>query len=161
MRAKQIQELVGIVEKSNIDEIEVTRWWGHKVRIRKNTSSVAKYPVETIIAAASPAVAAADPTPQAAAPVVLETPGTAGENANYVEIKAPMVGTFYRANSPDAAPYVKEGDVVSKGQILCIIEAMKLMNELEADASGRIVKVLADNAQPVEYNQPLFLIDPS
>ena len=164
MRASQIKELVGIVEKSNIEELEVTKWWGHKVRIRKNAGAVMTTPVEYVdVPVQAPARPAAPvPAPVAApepAQVVVQTP--AAENANYTEIKAPMVGTFYRSPSPEADMFVKEGDVVSKGQTLCIIEAMKLMNELEADVSGRIVKVLVDNAQPVEYNQPLFLIDPS
>jgi acetyl-CoA carboxylase biotin carboxyl carrier protein len=159
MRAKHIKELVGIVEKSNIDELEVTKWWGHKVRIRKNTSS-----------AVSSSIAVVDRAPAISPPATVKNDNPANEateqsappeNANYVEIKAPMVGTFYRSPSPDAAPFAKEGDVISKGQVLCIIEAMKLMNELEADVGGRIVKILVDNAQPVEYNQPLFLIDPS
>jgi acetyl-CoA carboxylase biotin carboxyl carrier protein len=81
--------------------------------------------------------------------------------AKLITIEAPMVGTFYRASSPTAEPYVKEGDVTKEGQILCIIEAMKLMNEIESKASGRIVKILVENAQPVEYGQPLFFIDPT
>lgn len=160
MRASQIKELVGIVEKSNIDELEVTKWWGHKVRIRKNTGATVSTPVEYVDV---PVQTPAKPAPKPAAPEPASVVETAApvEKTNYTEIKAPMVGTFYRAPSPEAAMFVKEGDVVSKGQTLCIIEAMKLMNELEADISGRIVKILVDNAQPVEYNQPLFLIDPS
>lgn len=163
MRASQIKELVGIVEKSNIEELEVTKWWGHKVRIRKNAAASVITPVEHIeVPAKAPAAPtqAAAPAPAPAPTPVVETVAPA-ENANFTEIKAPMVGTFYRSPSPEASPFVKEGDTVSKGQTLCIIEAMKLMNELEADVSGRVVKVLVDNAQPVEYNQPLFLIDPS
>jgi acetyl-CoA carboxylase biotin carboxyl carrier protein len=80
--------------------------------------------------------------------------------ANLVKIEAPMVGTFYRASAPDAAPFVQEGDVVKDGQVLCIIEAMKLMNEIEAKVAGRIARVLVENGQPVEFGQPLFLVDP-
>jgi len=80
--------------------------------------------------------------------------------AHLVKVEAPMVGTFYRASSPEAAPYVQEGDVVKDGQVLCIIEAMKLMNEIEAKVAGRIARVLVDNGQPVEFGQALFLIDP-
>jgi acetyl-CoA carboxylase biotin carboxyl carrier protein len=156
MRAKEIQELVRIVEKSNIAEIELTRWWGYKVRIRKSVGPVAMQPqVAEYAVHAAPA-----PTP-APPPIAAAQPAEPAPSNNFVEIKAPMVGTFYRAPAPEAAPYVKEGDVVSKGQVLCIIEAMKLMNEIEAEVSGRIVKVLVDNAKPIEYNQPLFLIDPS
>jgi acetyl-CoA carboxylase biotin carboxyl carrier protein len=93
---------------------------------------------------------------RAPAPVV-----EAAAAAKLTTIEAPMVGTFYRASSPTADPYVREGDVVKEGQILCIIEAMKLMNEIESKASGRIVKILVENGQPVEYGQPLVLIDPA
>jgi acetyl-CoA carboxylase biotin carboxyl carrier protein len=111
--------------------------------------------------AAPPVVSAAAPAPAAGAAglpdpvVVVERPG------NMVAVEAPMVGTFYRASSPTADPYVREGDVVKEGQIVCIIEAMKLMNEIEAKVAGRVAKILAENAQAVEYGQPLFLIEPS
>ena len=98
----------------------------------------------------------------AAAPAA--TPAAKPEDAvpdNVVEVHSPMVGTFYRAPSPDADPYVEVGQSVSVGQTLCIVEAMKLMNEIEAEISGKIVKILVENAQPVEYNQPLFLIEKS
>jgi acetyl-CoA carboxylase biotin carboxyl carrier protein len=99
--------------------------------------------------------------PRAGAPVA-DTPEPAVTEAadRLVTVEAPMVGTFYRASRPDAAPYVSEGDQVKEGQVLCIIEAMKLMNEIEAKASGRITRILVDNGQPVEYGQPLFLLDP-
>jgi acetyl-CoA carboxylase biotin carboxyl carrier protein len=97
-----------------------------------------------------------------AAPLTAERPVVADTvpMAASVTIEAPMVGTFYRASSPTAEPYVREGDLVKEGQILCIIEAMKLMNEIESRAAGRVIKILVDNAQPVEYGQPLFLIEP-
>lgn len=163
MKAKEIQELVNIVEKSMIDEIEITKWWGHKVRIRKNAAAPAPQSVEYIV----PRTPAAPAEPASKAPSVVDSPIPAhtleetDSTNNFVEVKAPMVGTFYRASSPDVDVFVKEGDVVSPGQVLCIIEAMKLMNEIEVEVSGRIVKVLVDNAQPIEYNQSLFLIDPS
>ena len=83
------------------------------------------------------------------------------KKSNLIEIKAPMVGTFYSSPAPDADPYVREGDSISNGKILCIIEAMKLMNEIESENSGKIVQILVENAQPVEYDQPLFLVEPS
>jgi acetyl-CoA carboxylase biotin carboxyl carrier protein len=107
------------------------------------------------------AVAASVPVPTAAGahaiagPVVVERPSTS------VTLEAPMVGTFYRASSPTADPYVREGDVVKEGQIVCIIEAMKLMNEIEAKVAGRIARIVVENGQPVEYGQPLFLIEPA
>jgi acetyl-CoA carboxylase biotin carboxyl carrier protein len=87
-------------------------------------------------------------------------PAEASADSHLVAIEAPMVGTFYRAPAPDAAPFVTEGDLVKEGQVLCVIEAMKLMNEIEAKAAGRIARVLVENAQPVEYGQPLFLLEP-
>ncbi len=154
MRAKEIQELVRLVEKSTVDEIEIREWWGQKIRIRKNLHAAAAVP----IAVSAPAVA----PPAVAPPAKQEEPVAAEkiDDSRFVKVLAPMVGTFYRAPAPDAEPFVKEGDVVSKGQTLCIIEAMKLMNEIESEVDGRIVKILVSNAQPVEFNQPLFLIDP-
>jgi acetyl-CoA carboxylase biotin carboxyl carrier protein len=102
--------------------------------------------------------ATAGPAP---APAGSEPPGVVAEAAaGLVTVEAPMVGTFYRASAPDAAPFIREGELVKEGQVLCIIEAMKLMNEIEAKAAGRIVKILVDNSQPVEYGQALFLLDP-
>jgi acetyl-CoA carboxylase biotin carboxyl carrier protein len=104
-----------------------------------------------VLAAPASAGAAGLPDPV----VIVERPG------NMMTVEAPMVGTFYRASSPTAEPYVREGDVVKEGQIVCIIEAMKLMNEIEAKVAGRVAKVLAENGQAVEYGQPLFLIEPA
>jgi acetyl-CoA carboxylase biotin carboxyl carrier protein len=109
-----------------------------------------------------PAPAAPAPTlATAAAPAPASVVEVSSTGAALVTIEAPMVGTFYRASSPSAEPYVGEADVVKEGQILCIIEAMKLMNEIESKASGRIAKILVENGQPVEYGQPLFLIEPT
>ena len=104
----------------------------------------------------APAMMAAPGAPAAADPVVLVE-----RASNTVTLEAPMVGTFYRASSPTADPYVREGDVVKEGQIVCIIEAMKLMNEIEAKTAGRVSRILAENGQPVEYGQPLFVIEPA
>ena len=113
--------------------------------------------------ARAPAVATAAPTPvpSAAAATARPTPVVDVGPSSAVEIEAPMVGTFYRAPSPTAEPYVREGDVVKEGQVLCIIEAMKLMNEIESRASGRVARILVENGQPVEYGQPLFLVEPA
>ncbi len=164
MRAKDIRELVKIVEESNIGELEVTRW-GQKIRISKTAIGNISQNADIIVAsqpqqvavppvAASQPIAAAEPTPEVPA-------APAKEKSNLIEIKAPMVGTFYRSPAPDADSYVREGDSISNGKILCIIEAMKLMNEIESEYSGKIVQILVENAQPVEYDQPLFLVEPS
>jgi acetyl-CoA carboxylase biotin carboxyl carrier protein len=158
MRAKEIRELVKIAEESNIGELEVTYWWGRKIRISKTASSVAvarsgAVDLVTVSAQAVPVGGGSSTEAETAAALVIAD--------KLVPVKAPMVGTFYRASSPDADPYVREGDVISQGQVLCIIEAMKLMNEIEAEVSGKIVKIMVENARPVEYNQVLFMVDPS
>jgi len=159
MRAKEIREFVKIVEESNVGELEITRWWWGKIRISKSSSHVTAMISPANIAENTTISQASKPVAKNA--VVEETPAAQTEESNLIEIKAPMVGTFYRAPAPDAEPYIKEGENVSPGKVLCIIEAMKLMNEIEAEIKGKIVKILVDNTQPVEYNQPLFLVEPS
>ena len=118
-----------------------------------NTKHVMSVAPAAAPAAAAPAPAAAPAA--AAAPAPAETPGA----SSYKSLKAPMIGTFYRSNGPDSPAFAQVGDMVEKGQVICIIEAMKLFNEIEAEESGRIVKALVENATPVEYDQPLFLIE--
>ncbi len=132
------RQLASLLSELGLGEIEVSVG-DLRVRLARNVGAPA----------AASAVAA--PGPEAA---------TTAPPAHLVPVEAPMVGTFYRASSPSAEPYVREGDLVKEGQILCIIEAMKLMNEIEAKVAGRIAKIFPENAQPVEYGQPLFLIDP-
>lgn len=158
MKEEEIRRLVKIVEESNIGELEITRW-GRTIKISKNPTNSHTY--VGAAPAAIPAVpnvpATAPPQPTADAQKADEAPKA--ESANLVEIKSPMVGTFYRAPAPDADPYVDVNSSVRKGQVLCIIEAMKLMNEIESEYDGKIVEILVENAQPVEYNQPLFKIE--
>jgi acetyl-CoA carboxylase biotin carboxyl carrier protein len=140
------RRLAGVLTELGLSEVEVE---SADVRVRVQRTSVV---APTVMA---PSVA---PTPAPAAP---ERPLVAEVGApTLITVEAPMVGTFYRASSPTADPYVQEGDVVKEGQVLCIIEAMKLMNEIEAKTAGRIARILVENSQPVEYGQPLFLIDP-
>lgn len=148
-----IRRLAELLEKSAIDEIEVVEGES-KVRITRHAVPVAPQTV-TYHAQPAPLPAAVPEStqPPAAAPVPESAP------QGYM-IKSPMVGTFYRASSPEAVPFVEEGSVVKAGQTLCIIEAMKLLNEIEADVAGKIIKVLASNGQPVEYGEPLFIIAP-
>ena len=141
-----VRELGALLGELGLSEIEVDRA-GMRVRVQRG---------------GAPAPASAAPTAgPAALPVTAVAPVVDAVHDGYVTMEAPMVGTFYRASAPTADPYVREGDVVKQGQILCIIEAMKLMNEIESKTSGRIVKIVVENAQPVEYGQPLFVIDPN
>ncbi len=146
MNLTEIKKLIKLVEESGIEELEVKQD-DVQVRIRKGSNTVA--------ISAQPA-----PVMPPAAPVSAPQPQTVEKGRdNFIEICSPMVGTFYRAPAPDADSYVKVGDEIKPGQVLCIIEAMKLMNEIEAEISGKIIKVFPENAQPIEYNQPLFLVE--
>jgi acetyl-CoA carboxylase biotin carboxyl carrier protein len=156
MDIKEIQELIKFVAKSGVSEVAIDRK-DFKITIKANVTqtivnaSIPTNQVMQIPAASAPAAAAA---PQAAAPA------PAAEASNLITIKAPMIGTFYRSSSPDKPSFVNVGDEVKAGKVICIIEAMKLFNEIESEVTGRIVKVLVDNASPVEYDQPLFLVEP-
>jgi len=165
MRKKEIKKLIELVEQSNINELEVSRW-GRKVRISKSaTSSTTATVVSETMTVSSPLstqpTQEITPPPETIPPAKLEptTIETETISENIFEVKSPMVGTFYRAPAPDADPYVEVGDIVSLNQVLCIIEAMKLMNEIESEVSGRISEILVENTQPVEYNQVLFRIE--
>ena len=155
MDIKEIRRLIKLVETSNIGELELQEE-GFQIRISKGSSAVAAPQVVNL--PAPPPVN--NPSPQYET-TVQEAKVDSGPNLadNVVEILSPMVGTFYRSPAPDAEPYIKEGDSIQPGKILCIVEAMKLMNEIEAELSGKIVKILVENAQPVEFNQPLSLIE--
>ncbi|MEW5792391.1 MAG: acetyl-CoA carboxylase biotin carboxyl carrier protein [Pseudomonadota bacterium] len=154
MDLRKIQRLIEILQSSDVTEIEVTEG-EQSIRINRGAPALMQAPATTLYTAIPSAAPAATPAAGAAgaapAPTSAEPTGHA--------LKSPMVGTFYRAPTPDAAPFVQEGDMVKAGQTLCIIEAMKLLNEIEADVSGRVVKILVENGQPVEYGEPLFIID--
>jgi acetyl-CoA carboxylase biotin carboxyl carrier protein len=140
-----VDQVVDLAVRYNLAEIEVEAD-GTRIRVvREHAPAVAPAPRAEAAATAPLAQAAAAP---------------AESTAHLVPVEAPMVGTFYRAPKPDAPPFVSEGDVVKEGQVLCIVEAMKLMNEIEAKTAGRIVKILVDNGQPVEFGQSLFLMEP-
>lgn len=149
-QTKQIQELIDLLRRNNLTELELER---HGVRIRVRHEVGAKA-VTTSVQEAVPSASQQISQP---APAAGPTPE---EAAGMVTVTSPIVGTFYRSPSPDADPYVEEGDLVKKGQVLCIVEAMKLMNEIESETDGRIVKILAESTKPVEFGQALFLIDP-
>jgi len=150
----QIRKLIRLIQQSDVTEIEVTEG-DQTVRISRREHVAAP---QMQFAAPAPVVAMpAATTATAAAP---ETPSPATENHSEHIVKSPMVGTFYRAPSPEADPFVSENTKVRKGDILCIIEAMKLMNEIEAEYDGIVEKILVDNASPLEYGQPMFIITP-
>jgi acetyl-CoA carboxylase biotin carboxyl carrier protein len=162
MNLAQIQDLIKFVSKSGVSEVEIEQK-DFKITIKTASSKkevqvitqAAPAPVAAPVPAVVPAPVAA-PAPAAAAPA----PAPAAES-NYITIKAPMIGTFYRASGPDKPVFVNVGDEIKAGKTICIIEAMKLFNEIESEVSGKIVKVLVDDAKPVEYDQPLFLVDPA
>ena len=160
MDFKQIQELIKMVNKSNIGELSIEQK-DFKVTIKQKEEHVT-HVVSAAPAHAAPVVAAA-PAPVAAAPAAADSAKTAPAAApsNTITIKSPMIGTFYRKASPDKPNLVDVGSEVSAGTVVCIIEAMKLFNEIESEVKGRIVKVLVDDASPVEYDQPLFLVEPA
>src|SRR5580658_1147001 len=162
MDFKQIQELIKMINKSNIGEVSIEEK-GFKLTIKQKEE-----PVQQIITAPLTAqpVAAAAPmaaTPAPAAAAAPEKPARPAEPpvSNMITIKSPMIGTFYRSPSPDKASFVNICDEVEPGTVVCIIEAMKLFNEIESEVKGKIVKVLAEDASPVEYDQPLFLVEPA
>lgn len=156
MEFKQIQELIESVNSSNIS----------KVKIKNGDFEITiKQAFQTEVAVAAPAqpmVQAVAPQAIAATPVTGPQEVSAQEDDSHlITVKSPMIGTFYRSPSPEKGPFVNIGDKIQVGQVLCIVEAMKLFNEIESEVSGKIVKVLIDDATPVEYDQPLFLVDPN
>ena len=166
MDLSQIQSLIKFVSKSGVNEVELETK-DFKINIKTNrageTSSQMVMPQQNYIPQQVAAPAPAAPAPVPAGPTVAEGEAAkaAEENSKYITVKSPMIGTFYRSPNPDSDAFVNVGDDITKGKVICIIEAMKLFNEIEAEVSGKIVKVLAEDASPVEYDQPLFLVDPS
>lgn len=163
MNLNEIQDLIKFVSKSGVTEVEIEQ---KDFKITIKAEKKADSQSQIIVQAAAPAIAA--PAPVAAAPVAAApapTPAApaadSSANSNLITVKSPMIGTFYRSSGPDKDPFVSVGQSISKGDTVCIIEAMKLFNEIEAEVSGKIVKVLVDDASPVEYDQPLFLVDPA
>ncbi|MXX11063.1 MAG: acetyl-CoA carboxylase biotin carboxyl carrier protein [Nitrospira sp. SB0677_bin_15] len=142
---KEIQDLVDVLNEQNLNEIEVQRG-DVRIRIRRESGTTANGQASSFRESGR--------TPQPT------TDFADKDSSRLLTVVSPVVGTFYRSSSPDVEPYVEEGDLVNRGQVLCIVEAMKLMNEIEAEADGRVVKILVENAVGVEYGQPLFVIEP-
>jgi len=161
MTTQDIQQLIDFISQSGLDEVNIETN-DLKISVKRYGSGApAIAPVAPAIAPAAPAPIA---QPQAAAPTATSAPtpvaAPKADTSNYVTSKSPMIGTFYRSSNPETPSFVEVGDSVTEGKVVCIIEAMKLFNEIESEVSGRIVKVLVENATPVEYDQPLFLVEP-
>ncbi|MGI4729972.1 MAG: acetyl-CoA carboxylase biotin carboxyl carrier protein [Janthinobacterium lividum] len=157
MDIKQIQDLIRFVSKSGVNEVSIEQQ-DFKITIKTNQ------PQTAVVTTTIPAVStenAVVPSITVTTPVVTTTVPQTEDTSKYITVKSPMIGTFYRSASPEKPLFVNVGDEIKGGDVLCIIEAMKLFNEIESEVSGRIVKVLVDNASPVEYDQPLFLVDPA
>jgi acetyl-CoA carboxylase biotin carboxyl carrier protein len=164
MNENYVRKLIRLVEESDIDSLEISSW-GRKIRITQkgagqaNGSSNGHTVLQPMMQAMPVGVAAPQPVAVPSGPA---SAGSAVENhKNLVEIKSPMVGTFYAAPSPDSPPYISPNERVTVGQVVCIVEAMKLMNEIESEVSGTVVRILVENGKPVEFGQALFLIDPN
>ena len=164
MNIKEIQDLIKFVAKSGVSQVDIEQK-DFKITIKSDSPEREE---KQIIVQAAPAPAAAT-VPVAAAPVSAPAPaatpapaeGQSADDSKYVTVKSPIIGTFYRSPGPDKDPFINVGDTIAVGDTVCIIEAMKLFNEIESEVSGKIVKVLVDDSSPVEYDQPLFLVDPS
>ena len=146
MYIKEIKDMINLMNENNLTELEIEKE-GVRIRLKKGSSGVYERAVEFLPAQGQP------PNPAMAAEKV--------DKKNIVEIKAPMVGTFYRAPSPEAPAYVNIGDTIEPGQVICIIEAMKLMNEIKSEVKGKVVDIQVENAEPVEFGQVLFVIEPT
>ncbi|RKR80172.1 acetyl-CoA carboxylase biotin carboxyl carrier protein [Mucilaginibacter gracilis] len=153
MDIKQIQELIRFVAKSGVNEVAIEQE-DFKITIKTNQAPTVVH--ATVPLAAAPVAAPVASAPAETAPVAPVGPDT----SKYITVRSPMIGTFYRSAGPDKPLFVNVGDEIAVGNVTCIIEAMKLFNEIESEVAGRIVKILVDNASPVEYDQPLFLVEP-
>ena len=146
----KVKEIIYILENSNVNEIEVS-FWGKKIRVLKESPNVTTNREDKTVIT--------NENHKSSSPN--NSDNERDNNDNLKEVLSPMPGVFYSAQSPDKPPYVKEGDKVKTGQVICIIESMKIMNEIESEHSGVIKKILMNNSEPVEFNQPLFIIEPS
>ncbi len=160
MTVKDIKELIKLIDEYKLAEFKLEDG-DLKLTIRSNTYAkevpvVAQAPV--LVTPPAPAIAAATPP---SAPVASGVSDDAASQDNLLEVKSPIVGTFYRSSAPDKPPFTKVGDTINEGDVVCIVEAMKLFNEIESEVSGKVVKVLLEDASPVEYDQVLFLVDPN
>ncbi|MCU0665861.1 MAG: acetyl-CoA carboxylase biotin carboxyl carrier protein [Candidatus Omnitrophica bacterium] len=152
MNLKEIKEMLNLMSENDLVELEIEKE-GMRVRLKKMGSGSLEHHAPIMIERQNTAQLSSSGQP-------VVKPQEQADSSRSVEIKSPMVGTFYRAPSPEAPPYIEVGQIVEPGQVICIIEAMKLMNEIKSEIKGRVAEVLADNAEPVEYGQSLFLVEP-
>ena len=152
MNIKELKEMINLMNENGLSELEIEKQ-GLKIRLKKGSDGTVERIVENMAAKGAASVAAAS------LPTAEQRPAIPSKT-NAIEIKSPMVGTFYKAPSPDAPAFVKTGDNIEEGQVVCIIEAMKLMNEIKSEVKGKVVSVLVQNADPVEFGQTLFLVEP-
>ena len=165
MNEKSIRQLIRLVEESDIESLEISSW-GRRVKITQRLTGSANGNSEqpAVIQQVAPASSPVPPSPQPAPEqptAATEAPPVAEDTGHLVPIKSPMVGTFYASPSPDADQYITLNQKITVGQVVCIVEAMKLMNEIESEVSGRVAKIAVQNSEPVEFGQTLFMIDPA
>ena len=153
MNLKEIKEIIALMNENNLNEIEIERE-GLKLKLKKSAGG------EGIVVSPTHYAVESLPAPKAVPVAVPTAPGAADASKNTKDIKSPMVGTFYRSPSPEAEPFVEVGQTVEVGQVVCIVEAMKLMNEIKSEVRGKVTEVAVQNAEPVEFGQTLFIIDP-
>ena len=156
MKLKEIQNLIKFVAKSGASEVSL-EMQDVKITVKTSLDSPKVVMQEPIVVPQQPIISPSQPSTIAEQ----SPPIYSDDNNNYITIKSPIIGTFYRKPSPDKSSFVEVGDIISEGTVLCVIEAMKLFNDIESEVSGKIVKILVDDSSPVEFDQPLFLVDPS
>ncbi|MDB5263335.1 MAG: acetyl-CoA carboxylase [Adhaeribacter sp.] len=167
MKPKELQELIDFIAKSGLNKVDIeTEEFKLSVKRDADTPKIRYVSESTSQMAPTPAAPVQPGLNMPSDPASITAPATAAkpavaDDSRYLTIKAPMIGTLYRSATPDSPMFVNVGDEIKKGDVICIIEAMKLFNEIEAEVSGKVVKILVENASPVEYDQPLFLVDPS
>ena len=149
MNVKELKEMITLMNENGLTEIEIERE-GQRIRLKKGFSGIPEMTHENLLIQPPQPASAATPAK-----------GPEAAKANLIEVKAPMVGTFYRAPAPDAPSFVEKGDIIEPGQVICVIEAMKLMNEIKSEVKGKVVDIQVENAQPVEFGHVLFLIEPA
>lgn len=156
MKLKEIQNLIKFVAKSGASEVSL-EMQDVKITVKTSSDSPKVVMQEPIVVPQQPTISPSQPSS-----ITEQSPPIfSDDNNNYITIKSPIIGTFYRKPSPDKSSFVEVGDIISEGTVLCVIEAMKLFNDIESEVSGKIVKILVDDSSPVEFDQPLFLVDPS